>query len=239
MIRSVTQDETRTAIESIARLRTAERAADAGTRSQIASARRFLERLVGPTVRPADAARVLGVSRPSLKRWIDKGEIATVRTPTGRREVPVSELVSLLEELNQTEAREGRPLGRVLRERRRRAEEGVDIDRLLPRRRSRDHRVPELQALAYHRLVAERLDEKLVEEARERLSEWREEGRIHPTWEERWRGLLAQPISRIAEILSADTKAARALRQTSPFVGVLTEHERRRLVRAVEERAAS
>jgi len=48
--------------------------------------------------------------------------------------------------------------------------------------------------------------------------------------------VLALPLPRIAKTISADTKRARELRQTSPFAGVLTEQERRRLLRAVEER---
>src|SRR5207244_13012938 len=178
----VNRQEVKSAIESIVALREAERLADAATRPQIAAARKFIERLVGPSVRPADAARALAVSRPSIKHWIDQGEVSTVLTADGHREVPLAELAALLEEVNRIGAREGRPLGRVSRERRRRADDAIDMERLLPRRRSRGHRTAELQALAYHRLVAERLDEGLVDDARERLAQWREEGRIHPQW---------------------------------------------------------
>ena len=61
----------------------------------------FLESLVGPTVRPAEAARLLSISHPALDRWIGKGEISSVLTPKGRREIPLSELVELLEEVEQ------------------------------------------------------------------------------------------------------------------------------------------
>lgn len=232
--------DTGEAIRNILRLRSVERLSDAPARAEVASAREFLEDLVGPTIRVAEGARLLGISQPSLHRWIDKGEVSAVTTPEGRREVPVSELIDLLEEVEQARA-EGsrRPLGRVIRDRRRRAAEDIDLDRILPRRRPRSHRTAELHSLAYHRLVAERLTEHMVDEARRRLERWRRDGRIHPHWAEQWDRVLALPLERIAKAISADTQRARELRQTSPFAGALTEQERRRLVQAVEDRASA
>jgi hypothetical protein len=189
-------------------------------------------------VRPADAARLLGLRQPSLHRWIDNGEIASVLTPAGRREIPLSELVELLDEVDQRRAEGGsRPVAAVIRDRRRRTSEEIDINRLLPPRRGRSHRVAELQALAYHRLVAERLDEQVVDDARRRLRRWRDQGRIDERWANEWSRILAMPVSRMARTISADTPRARELRQTSPFAGVLTSQERQALLRAVEERA--
>jgi excisionase family DNA binding protein len=224
------------AIEHIVRLRRVERFADRRLRDEIASVREFLEGLVGPTVRPAEAARLLGISHPAIKRWIDNGEISSVITPRGRREVPLSELTELLEAVEGVRDEPGgRPVARVIRERRRRSD-AIDIDRLLPPRRPRGHRAAELHALAYHRLIAERLDEYIVDDARRRLRRWRQEGRIHPRWADEWERILAMPQPQMARTIGADTTHARELRQTSPFAGVLTEQERRRLVRAVEER---
>jgi hypothetical protein len=85
--------------------------------------------------------------------------------------------------------------------------------------------------------VAERLDEHVVEEARRRLRRWRQNGRIDTRWADEWDRILSMPLRGIARAIGADSPRARALRQTSPFAGVLTEQERRRLARAVEERA--
>lgn len=225
------------AIENILRLRRAERIADRDLRAEIASTREFLEDMVGPTVRPAEASRLLGVSQPALNRWTEKGDVSLVVTPEGRREIPLSELVELLDEVEQLgDEAGGRPLAKVIRERERSAE-AIDLDRLLPPRRHRSHRTAEVHALAYHRLVGERLDEHRVEQARRRLRRWRANGRIHPRWADEWERILGLPLTRIAKAISADTTRARELRQTSPFAGALTEQERRRLVRAVEERA--
>src|SRR6266536_601843 len=232
------RNDTSTAIENILRLRRAESVVDGPVRDDIAPAREFLEGLVGPTVRPAKAARLLGITQPALNRWIEKGEIAAVLTPEGRREIPLSESVELLEEVEQVrDESPSRPLASVIRERRRPSLETIDLDRLLPRRRRRGHRIAELQALAYHRLVAERLNEQIVENARRRLRRLRRESRIDPRWADEWERILAMPLPQVAKTIGADTTRARELRQTSPFAGVLTEQERQRLVRAVEERA--
>jgi hypothetical protein len=233
------RDSTSEAVRSILRLRRVERLADDGVRHEIAAVREFLETLVGPTVRPADAARLLRISQPSLHRWIDRDEISTVMTPGGRREIPLSEFVHLLEDVERArEQGDSRPVARVIKDRSRRSVETVDLDRLLPRQRGRGHRTAELQSLAYHRLVADRLDGSIVGDARRRLDRWRRDDRIDPRWAEEWDRVLSMPLPRIAKAISADSPTARELRQSSPFAGVLTPQERRRLVRAVEERAA-
>ena len=223
--------------DNISRLYRAEQATDGPARAEIAAVRESLERSQGG-IRPADAARILGIAPPSLLRWLDAGEIASVVTPDGRREVPVRELVELVEDVERVRrAGSARPVGRVINDRRRRAVETVDVDRLLPRRRPRGHRTVELQSLAYHRLVAERLDEEIVATARRRLDRWRASGRIDERWAGEWERILSKPIGQIARAIAADSPRARELRQTSPFAGVLSEQERRRLVRGVEERA--
>jgi hypothetical protein len=225
------------AVHSLVRLRRAERDAGPKVRADLSAGLEYIESSIGPTIRPAVAARLLGVSQPSLSRWLDEGEIASVLTPEGRRELPTSEVVELLEEIEQLGASDtSRPLAAVLKARRLAADELVDIDRLLPRA-ARTHRTAELQALAYHRLVAERLDDSLVQEARRRLKRWRAAGRIDPRWAEEWERLLELPPDRIGDVISGDDGRARELRQSSPFSGVLSEHERKALLDAVERRA--
>jgi hypothetical protein len=226
-------------LESLLQLRQAAREAEPRLRGKLESIWESLAAVVGPTIRPADAARLLGVSEPSLKRWLDSRDIASVLTPRGRREIPLGELLDLVDEVNRTrESGSRRPLSGVLRERARRAEAAVDIDRLLPHTRPRAHRTAELQALAYHRLVAERLDDHLLEQARRRLDEWTNTGRIHPAWSEQWGSILSRSPDEIREAISADTPEAQQLRQTSPFAGTLTEHERRLLTKAVAARVS-
>ena len=231
-------DDVEHAIQHILKLRHQERDAGEVPRNELASVREFLEGIVGPTVGRTTAARLLKISRPALERWIKNGAVSSVLTPKGRREVPLTHLIDLLEEVDVARANgAGRPLSAVMREREQRSAETVDLDRLLPRARPRTHRTPELHGLAYHRLVAERLNAPIVDDAKRRLGRWRENGRIHPHWAEEWERILKMPVPRIAKAISADSKRARELRQTSPFAGLLTQQERRRLARAVEERA--
>lgn len=222
----------RETIDSILRLADAERAADGDVREELRLVRERLEDTLGESVRPAEAARVLGISQPALSRWLDRNEIATVITPRGRREIPIPELIRLRDEAARARAsgRE-RALAAAMRERRGRAEREADFDRLVPSRREpRSHRGPERMSLAYHRLLAERLTPDVVEEARARLRRWERADRIDPRWAREWHAVLGGSLNQIAQVIASDGGRARALRQTSPFAGMLTEHERRRLL---------
>jgi len=44
---------------------------------------------------PAEAARALGVSYPTIKQWIYKKKIRSARTPGGHHRIPRSEIVRL------------------------------------------------------------------------------------------------------------------------------------------------
>ena len=232
--------DARRAIESIVRLRRAEATSDEKTRLEIEPVIAYLEELAGLTVSRAEAARLLGISYTALDRWIQKGDVPAVMTPSGRRGVPLPQLVDLLEQL-EGRRDEGRlALASVIRERRREAWAIAEED-FLPARRSRPrtHRIPELQALAYHRLVAGRLNQQLVDDAGKRLNRWRQTGRIHPRWAGEWERVLALPLPKIKRLICSDSQRARELRQTSPFAGVLNEQERRRILTAVKERTGS
>jgi molybdopterin-binding protein len=41
---------------------------------------------------PREAARILGISYPTLKQWIYRGKLRTVKTPGGHHRVPESEI---------------------------------------------------------------------------------------------------------------------------------------------------
>src|SRR5947208_5860918 len=135
------------AVEEILRLRRLERVSDADFRDELRSTREFLEEFAGPTVSRAEAARLLGVSQTALDRWIKKEEISAVFTPHGRREIPLSELIELLEEVEELRESNGaqRPLAAAIRDRRQRSSKSVDLNRLLPSR-SRDRKSTRLNS---------------------------------------------------------------------------------------------
>lgn len=190
----------------------------------VAAVRIDLERAVGPTVGRAATARLLGVSQTALDRWIAAGDVPAVLTPAGRREVPVGAVADLLDALAQRPRDERHPLAAILRARRTVAP---------PRRGHRaapGHRAAEERGLAYHRAVARRLDDAIVADALARLRRWREEGRIHPRYADRWEELLSGSRTRLRAAMTADDDHGAALRQSSPLAGVLSEPERRRVL---------
>jgi hypothetical protein len=70
------------------------------------------------------------------------------------------------------------------------------------------------------------------------IDRWMANGVLsNPRWFLRWRELLSQAgsdaaaLRRVLELLRADTEEARSWRDYSPFAGVLTSEERRRIIR--------
>ncbi len=105
------------------------------------------------------------------------------------------------------------------------------------------HRTAELRSLAYHRLVAERLerdpeglerDPEVLLRARGRVASWvTDGGPAHPVYARRWQAVLERQVAEIVRILADDDEASRDLRQNTPFAGVLTSEERWRVIREV------
>jgi hypothetical protein len=178
---------------------------------------------------------VFGVSQNALERWLSTGEIATVRTPSGRTEIPVSELLDLLEQMAEL-GDQSRPIAAAVSRRRNRSAHNMTVDLLpwSPEGEPDDHRRADLRALAYHRSVGKRLTPAMVSAARRRLERWQADGRIHPVWADEWTKLLTEPLDRIREVIGEDSPRAADLRQSSPFAGALSDHERRQILRAVD-----
>lgn len=229
-------------VGDVLRLRGAERVREVA--DQVAPVRRRLESTIGPTLSRAMAGRVLGVSQPALDRWVASGDVPTVITPSGRREVPRNVVIELAEQLKALEHQgvHRHRLAAALNQRREQAASRRNAletathtagESRRSGRTPRGHQTAERRSLAYHRLVAARLDEHLRSDARDRLASWAEEGKIHPRDLERWRQVLAQPVGEVAAFISSDAPEARALRQSSPFAGLLTERERREIIDTV------
>jgi len=103
------------------------------------------------------------------------------------------------------------------------------------------HRLAEERSLALHRVVLARIeggDPSVLERARTNVRSMLAEGRA-PHYARAWERLLDGPASRLREVLVADTEEARALRQATPFAGVVGPRERWEIWRRVRERAGS
>ena len=216
--------------ENIARLRRAGR--DAPESSEISAVRVSLERELGETVSRRLAARVLGVSHTALERWIKSGDLPVVYSMSGRVEVPVPALLDLYEEVDAGCADAPRfPLTKVMA-RRRDAANRMSIRQPTDSGRS-PHDRPRARGLAYHDVVARRLNKQMVDEARHVLFRWRQQGRIDERYDDKWEHLLKRPLAEIRRALTEESSEGDDLRQNSPFAGVLSEPERQRIVREV------
>jgi hypothetical protein len=90
------------------------------------------------------------------------------------------------------------------------------------------HRRIDERSLALHRAVAEKLraHPELPEIARENLARWsRTAGRSLPYLEE-WQRILDGPADELLERIGREGEYMTALRQSSPFAGVLSPAER-------------
>lgn len=93
------------------------------------------------------------------------------------------------------------------------------------------HRRIDLRSLAMHRLIAEKLreDPSVLDVARANLDRWDATSGNSRPYFQRWREILARPADEIAELIVRDDEQMTAMRQTSPFAGVLTPKERWRI----------
>jgi len=98
-----------------------------------------------------------------------------------------------------------------------------------------DHRIIDARSLAMHCLIARRIaaNPKLLDVARRNLAAWRERcGESPPRPLLEWERILREPWPRVAAVMTALDERSTALRQSSPFAGVLTAKERRRIYEA-------
>ena len=97
------------------------------------------------------------------------------------------------------------------------------------------HRIIEARSLAMHCLIARKIgaDRRLLDAARRKLAAWieRYDG-APPRALSEWREILDRPWPEIAALITDDGESAVRLRQSSPFAGVLTPSERRRVYEA-------
>jgi hypothetical protein len=97
------------------------------------------------------------------------------------------------------------------------------------------HRIIEARSLAMHCLIARKIetDRRLLDAARRNLAKWiARYGEDAPRALAEWREILARPWPEIAALITDAGESAVRLRQSSPFAGVLTPTERRRVYEA-------
>lgn len=138
--------------------------------------------------------------------------------------------------------RTGRALSAAERMRRYRARQKAaglkTVARWVPRADARAlppfslHRVLEARSLALHCLIARRImaDPSLIAVARHNVDAWRRRAAgAEPGYLDEWRRILALPPPQLAALITEQSENAVRLRQSSPFAGVLTAAERKRI----------
>lgn len=202
--------------------------------ADLSAVRIALERELGETLSRRLAARILGVSHTALDRWVTRGELPVVYSAKGRVEVPVPALLDLYESVEADRAQASRRYvltPTIIRQRQ--AARRLGLEHFKQDRERNGHERPRARNLAYHQAVARRLRKPMVEEAKHVLSRWRDQGRIDEYYAQQWERLLSQPVPAIRKVLVDETQEYDDLRQNSPFAGVLSEPERRRIVQEV------
>ena len=105
-------------------------------------------------------------------------------------------------------------------------------------RRVNLHQLAEERSLALHREIGRILlrDAAALDLARSRVAGWKRDRSAHPFYVERWSRLLDGPIETLLAVLEDPGEEARALRQATPFAGVVDARTRWRIWREVKER---
>jgi hypothetical protein len=91
----------------------------------------------------------------------------------------------------------------------------------------------DLLSLMVHRLAAERLrsEPRLLEKAKANLERWLSKNPSIAAWLE-WKEILeSESLENILKIITAETDESQRLRSSSPFVGLITDEERRKIIK--------
>ena len=94
------------------------------------------------------------------------------------------------------------------------------------------HRLLEARSLAMHAVIAYKIerDPTLLAIPRNNLKRWMEQRDSDvPAWFSEWREILRRPWPQIAALITEPSEKAARLPQSSPFAGVLTADERKRI----------
>lgn len=101
------------------------------------------------------------------------------------------------------------------------------------------HRLAEARSIALHGVVAERLrsDPQVLASALRRVESWLRDGSVAGVYARRWKQLLSLPTESLCAVLVEQSEEAAAMRQVTPFAGVVESRLRWKIWRQV--RAAS
>lgn len=98
-----------------------------------------------------------------------------------------------------------------------------------------DHRVLDARSLAMHCKIAQKIsrDPELLNVAKQNLARWSQKyAGGNPPYLAEWQDILDRPWMEIAGFITDTSEEATRLRSSSPFAGVLSSDERKRIYEA-------
>ncbi len=98
-----------------------------------------------------------------------------------------------------------------------------------------DHRILDARSLAMHCKIAQKIsrEPELLDVARQNLARWSQKSAgENPRYLEEWQKILDRPWMEIAAFITSISDDAIRLRSSSPFAGVLSAEERKRIYEA-------
>jgi hypothetical protein len=101
-----------------------------------------------------------------------------------------------------------------------------------PSRAYSQHRLLEIRSLAMHAVIAAKIerDRAPIVVAQKNLDRWQARWKESaPQWLAEWQAILKKPWKEVAAFITEMSEDAARLRQSTPFAGVLTSDERRRI----------
>lgn len=112
-----------------------------------------------------------------------------------------------------------------------------NIERLSKLAGAQSQNFPGMLSLPGHRLAAERLraNPELLAIAKTNLKNWLSQNPNVGAWLE-WQGILeTESLENILNIITAETDEGQRLRSSSPFAGLISQEERRRIIEICAE----
>lgn len=104
-----------------------------------------------------------------------------------------------------------------------------------------DHILHDMRSLERHRIVAQKLSENptLIHLATDAIARWRalvRPNRPEPYYLKAWEDIIEQGLDATIDFITSDTEYATELRQSSPFVGFMSNKERTEFLRTWKEK---
>jgi hypothetical protein len=99
------------------------------------------------------------------------------------------------------------------------------------------HRLAEERSVAYHRVIAERLQDRpeILARARRRIQALLSSAAEPPFYARKWAEILTGDLSSIRAFLTERSELADELRQSTPFAGALDPRERWKIWRETRD----